>query len=109
MRRVLLGCGVLMAFVAGKAIKVMRNGEAVQLKPGALVPEAATWKNLQKEITWGRIKVVPDDQVGPQSEPDPVVAQPPPEPEATEPEADDEAEEQPKKRGRKKKGFFGGD
>jgi len=99
-----------MAFVAGKSIKVNRGGELVQLKPGDPVPEAATWRNRQKELAWGRIKEVPDDQVGPQPEPEPV-APPPPEPEATEPEADGdpESEDQPKKRGRKKKGFFGGD
>lgn len=52
-----------MAYVAGKSIEVMRNGKPVRLKPGELVPEAATWKNLKSELAWGRVKEVPDSEV----------------------------------------------
>lgn len=90
-----------MGYVAGKSIKVMRGGEAVQLKPGDPVPEAATWRNLKKELAWGRVKEVPDGKAE-------AVATPPPPaieelPKEEKPKTEKAKAEKPKKSKRGKK------
>lgn len=44
-----------MAYVAGKAIKVVRDGQTVQLQPGDPVPECTSWSTFKACINTGSI------------------------------------------------------
>jgi len=50
-----------MAYVAGKQLQVQKADGTTEIrKPGDLVPEAKTWRNLDSWIAQKRILVVPD-------------------------------------------------
>ncbi len=44
-----------MAYVAGKTIKVVRDGQTIELQPGAPVPECTSWSTFKACLNTGHI------------------------------------------------------